>query len=340
MNPDKKVQLSRVKIAIAGIIVLALILSYFFFPLVLKLWVEVTSPTFTVVVLPDTQKYSRYLPEIFCEQTEWIVDNRRKENIIFAAHMGDIVDSWRNSTKEWEVASSCMSKLDGKVPYSIIPGNHDTDAPGGRDTGLTTYNTYFPVSRYDKNSWYKGNYRENANNYQIIEKLGVQFLFLNLEIEPSDNALKWANGVAKKYPRAYIIVSTHKYLLEESGRDKTRYYSVAGNVGEQIWEKLIKDNCNIEMVWSGHSYSKDGEFMQNSENACGQNVPQILQDYQGRENGGNGKLRLYTFNLRNAEIKVHTYSTHTKTSEIDIDSDFTIPINYKYPSRVWTLWPF
>lgn len=342
MNPNipgKKVELSKVKISFAGFILLLLIFSYFFFPLVQKIWVKITGPVFTIVALPDTQKYTRYKPEIFCEQTAWIADNRKKENIIFVTHMGDIVDSWKHSKKEWEAASLCMSNLDNVVPYSVIPGNHDTET-GSRVSGFDTYNKFFPVSRYSSNSWYKGNYRENANSFQIIEKFGIQFLFLNLEIEPSDNALKWADDIAKKYPRAYIIVSTHKYLPEGPARDNARSYSDNGNTGQQIWEKLIKKNCNIRIVWSGHFHVKDGEFNMSNPNDCGIQVQEIQQDYQERPNGGDGKLRLYRFDLQSNEIKVQTYSPHTKTFEIDADSEFTMPFIYNYPWRVWTLWPF
>jgi len=35
---------------------------------------------FTLVMLPDTQHYSRKYPELFLAQTQWIRENRRKEN--------------------------------------------------------------------------------------------------------------------------------------------------------------------------------------------------------------------------------------------------------------------
>ncbi len=199
---------------------------------------------------------------------------------------------------------------------------------------MTTYDKYFPASRYSANSWYKGNRKENQNNYQIIEiahsassATSTKMLFLNLEIEPSDNTLAWANQVAKANQDAYIIVTTHKYLPDNDDglRDLRRAYSKSGNTGEEIWQKLVKNNCSIKMVWNGHYHNTDGESMLVSKNACGNDVHQIIQDYQAREVGGNGRLRIYTFNPLMKTIGIRTYSPHTKTFEIDADSEFGIP---------------
>jgi hypothetical protein len=45
---------------------------------------------FTIVALPDTQFYSSSYPETFAAQTQWIVDNKERLNIVFAAHLGDV----------------------------------------------------------------------------------------------------------------------------------------------------------------------------------------------------------------------------------------------------------
>lgn len=302
--------------------------------------------TFSIIVLPDTQKYSRDNPKIFCDQTEWIASNKAKLNIQFVSQLGDIVDSHKDSIPEWEAASKCMKILDdSKIPYGIIPGNHDTDGRY-REGGMLTYDAYFPASRYDSNYWYKGNRKNNQNNYQIINvqvpdtdaqgkatSRTIQMLFLNLEIEPSDNTLAWANSIVKKYPNIYTVVTTHKYLPDTSTDtlsttatlDNERAWSQSGNTGQGIWDKLVKDNCNIRMVWNGHYHVTDGEFMLDTKNACGSNVRQIIQDYQAREEGGNGRLRIYTFDFTAKKIKAQTYSPHTKTYETDADSQFEMP---------------
>lgn len=79
---------------------------------------------FTIVVLPDTQFYSKKYPELFYNQTEWIVENKENLNIKIVLHLGDIVDNCEE-TKEWEIADKAMGILEGEVPYTVLQGNHD-----------------------------------------------------------------------------------------------------------------------------------------------------------------------------------------------------------------------
>ena len=76
---------------------------------------------FTVLVLPDTQLYSKSYPHIFTIQTEWAVT----QGAILVIHEGDIVDS-ATSITQWNNANRSLSILNSHgVPYSVIAGNHD-----------------------------------------------------------------------------------------------------------------------------------------------------------------------------------------------------------------------
>ena len=46
-----------------------------------------TGDDFSIVVLPDPQNYSQYYPQIFQQQTQWVVDHRAERNIQLAADM-------------------------------------------------------------------------------------------------------------------------------------------------------------------------------------------------------------------------------------------------------------
>ncbi len=283
--------------------------------------------TFSIIVLPDTQNYSKKYPEIFCNQTDWIINNKEKLNIVFVSQLGDIVDSGNKDIKEWQRASDCMSKLDGKIPYSIIPGNHDSEKVSDKSSGFNTYNIFFPVSRFNTNNWYKGNFNENQNSYQSIDVAGKNFLFLNLEVEPSNEYLKWAQSIIDLNPDSYTILTTHKYLHDNKPElNQTRYFSKDGNTGQDIWDKLVKNNCSIKMVWSGHYHDKEGENKLTTKNSCEEDVYQIIQDYQARENGGNGLLRIYTFDLEKNIIKVSTYSPFSDKYEEDDNSKFILEL--------------
>ena len=84
---------------------------------------EIADGGWTLVLLPDTQIYAQNYPGIFDAQTAWILNNARSRNIRYVMHLGDIVNV--NSIPEWKNARDSMGALDGKVPYALVPGNHD-----------------------------------------------------------------------------------------------------------------------------------------------------------------------------------------------------------------------
>jgi len=89
---------------------------------------------------------------VFENQTEWIVQNENEKNIVFVAHLGDIVNN--SDDYQWHNADNAMSILDNKVPYGLLPGNHDM--PGG---SALEYENYFPASRYEGYSYWGGKLR-------------------------------------------------------------------------------------------------------------------------------------------------------------------------------------
>lgn len=141
---------------------------------------------FAMVVLPDTQYYSRGYPEIFKSQTQWVVDQQEALNIVFVSHLGDIVRSW-NVVSEWRQADRAMGILDDKVPYGVLPGNHDSPK---------LFDLYFPVARFEAQPWYGGHYGENnQNSYQVFNAGGMDFIIIHLEISPDQEIIDWASEV-------------------------------------------------------------------------------------------------------------------------------------------------
>ena len=99
---------------------------------------------FTLAVLPDTQIYARYHPEIFESQARWIRRNRVRKNIVFALHEGDITDT--DSDAEWSVAVRSMGLLDGFVPYALVMGNHDVAGALGMTRHAPRFDAHFPLA--------------------------------------------------------------------------------------------------------------------------------------------------------------------------------------------------
>ncbi|MBD3387612.1 MAG: hypothetical protein GF416_01060 [Candidatus Altiarchaeales archaeon] len=257
---------------------------------------------FTIVVLPDTQFYSEKHPMIFSNQTGWIADQADEMNIAFVIHLGDIVQH-ASSLEEWLNANESMSLLDGKVRYSVLPGNHDMPT--------VHYNNFFPPSRFEAMGGY-GNFTGNENSYHLFTAGGTDYLILSLAACPSDEAITWGNRVLAEHRGRRAVVATHAYMDE----DGNRKVHTCGDM-EYLWEGLVEPNENVFMALSGHVH---GEGMLKSR-AGSREVIQLLSDYQSRENGGDGYLRIMEFTA-GGEVRVSTYSPYLGRFEDDGDSSF------------------
>jgi hypothetical protein len=96
---------------------------------------------------------------------------------------------------------------------------------------------------------------------------------------------------------------------------------VAGNSGEQMWQKLIRKQKNIFLVVSGHVL---GVGLQTSTNDAGGKVLEMLTDYQGLPNGGDGWLRTLKFIPSENKIQVITYSPLLDKYNKDAKEAFSI----------------
>jgi 3',5'-cyclic AMP phosphodiesterase CpdA len=291
----------------------------------------------TLIALPDTQYYSSNYPQIFDAQTNWIVSQVVALNIRYVVHEGDIVDNSLDS--QWTNASHSLHLLDLKVPYALAIGNHDYPGGGGavsRDT--TLFDKYFSLSSLDSPS-FKGIYEPGSasNSYHLFEVDGQSWLIVSLEFGPRDAVLSWADRILKANPSANAIVLTHAYLYADGTRfdHLTRtdqafnphtygVEALAGGVndGEEIWQKLIVNNANVRIVLCGHVHA---ESHLTSTRAAGPPVHQILADYQDDGQGGDGYLRIMTFQP-NGAINVSSYSPHLKTYRTDGDNAFTLSL--------------
>ncbi len=293
--------LNRFKTAILATCVVSVLVACHSFAFAQEKPVAKTS--FSVVLLPDTQFYSERYPETYVAQTMWIRKRVQEDNIKFAIHLGDIVQT-PTKKPEWENADRAMTLLDGVVPYSVVPGNHDMVVKG-RDS--TLYNQYFSPARFADTKWYGGSMdKSNDNNYCFFEAGGMKFMVVSLEFAPRDETLGWAADVIKKHPDHRVIVATHCYL-RRNGRDKSggKAYKIEGNSGEQMWQKLIRKQPNIFLVVSGHVL---GVALQTSVNDAGGKVVEMLTDFQGLPHGGDGWLRSLEFVPAENKIHVKTYS--------------------------------
>ncbi|WP_367874342.1 metallophosphoesterase [Luteolibacter sp. Populi] len=291
----------------------------------------------TLVLLPDTQIYSQNFPGIFDAQTAWILHNLRPRNIRYVLHLGDIVNV--NSIPEWVNARRSMGMLDGKVPYALVPGNHDYGPGGNAATRETYLNDYFKEDYYKTWPSFGGAMEPGKmdNTYHLFEAGGVKWIVIALEWGPRDSVIEWANGVMDKHPDRKGILITHAYMnnndLRYDHKDMVNpqaynphQYKTPGpvNDGEELWQKLVK-NHDFVLTFNGHVLG-DGTGYRVDHNDIGMPVHQILANYQFRKLGGEGYLRLVEFQPDGKTVKVRSYSPIYDNNLLESDQDFSFEL--------------
>ena len=286
--------------------------------------------SFTVVVLPDTQHYSERYPQTYKDQTAWIAENKGDRNIAAVLHLGDITNN--NAPEEWVNAQAAMKTLDGKVPYFMVPGNHDYSEGGGCSDRTTLLNEYFTVGQFKGTPNFGGSYDKEPdrleNSYSLFSAEGRDFLVLALEFGPRKDVVRWANEVATKHKDRAAILITHAYMYYDDTRYDWKKYgekqtwnphnypiakATADDVcdGEELWNNLITRHENFILTLNGHVL-RDGLAQLTTATPSGRDIQQILVNYQMRPHGGDGWLRLLEFRPDGKTVQVYDYSPTLK----------------------------
>ena len=306
---------------------------------------------FTIAVIPDTLNYcdnadatSNPQPasiQIYQRQMQYLAAQKPALNLVFATHLGDVVQHGDLNDGEWQNAKSAMDLLAASgLPFGMCPGEHDYDnyshaAPGNRPVnGNVKWAQYFgPTSSYfSGKSWYGGAFTNGLDSFQTFSAGGKTFLHLCLELEPSDAVLAWAAKVLTNHPGTPTIISTHEYLgclTDTNGKaiylDDGYRAGLPSDNAQTVWNRLIAPNDQVFLVLCGHSWLSptngvsDGEKLRTDLNAAGHVVYQVLSDYEantfnaagapGALTGGAGWLRLLTFDTQAGTIHFQTWST-------------------------------
>lgn len=295
--------------------------------------------TFSLVVLGDTQSYvvNDTLAANFTAQTQWIADQQDALNIRFVSHVGDIVEN--ATAAEWDRADHAMGILDqAQVPWAAAFGNHEWDTPDQPGSGDSGFIDNFGPSRHQGDSWYGGSSDNGRSSWQRFEAGGRTFLHITLEYDAPDEAIAWGQSVLDMPENQGLptILTTHVYLNDNrnSGftdaspttvQHVTRPYTggAGRNSGEDIWNEFVSVNDQVFMTFNGH-YA--GERLLVSTNDEGNEVYQMQVDYSRRPNGGDGWLKLLTFDVESGEIFVQTYSP-TLDEFAQFEPDANHPLN-------------
>lgn len=279
---------------------------------------------YSILCIPDIQITTRYNPTKLAKDFEWICDNKSQKNIQYVSFVGDLTDTCDVNSEtdtQWETVVKNFSKLDeNDVSYGFVPGNHDYDDGVGRSRPATKMNHYLPYDKYSQKEYFGGAYYKGdiLNYYNVKRICGVDYLFLNLEFGPRDSVLKWANRVCESYPDHRIVVSTHSYI-EPNGEICQNYspyapnkYGIGGgntsNDGQEMFDKFIKRQPNVFMVFSGHN-SSDDIIYRTDKGLYGNTIHSFLIDAQGSFfTAACDVLAMFKINEYKKEASVYWYS--------------------------------
>ena len=264
--------------------------------------------SFTIVALPDTQFYSESYPTTFTAQTNWIKNNQVGQNIVFVTHEGDIVDNYDNTT-QWSNATSAMDNLNGVVRYATCPGNHDSDY----GANYTNYAANFGSARYSTKPGFLATTATKNNCLAMTFTAGSrQFLSLSLDSFDASTSITFAQNQINAHLGMPTIVALHSYYNTDG--------SFTGE-GGQFWNNLFKvsGNSQIFMVLCGHMH---GTFHDTDNDLDGKPVYEMLADYQSEGQGGDGYMRLITFDPDSSTIHVKSYSPVKDLYKTDAGNQF------------------
>ncbi|NEW70420.1 LamG-like jellyroll fold domain-containing protein [Streptomyces rhizosphaericus] len=259
------------------------------------------SPRFSLAILPDTQ----YLfdsdssdPEPLRATFRYLVSQREDANIAFMAHLGDVTE--HGSREEISLAATTFGTIHGKVPYSVLAGNHDIDSGTDDQRGDSAYLDAFGPRRFSSMPTFGGASADGYNSYHVLRAGGREWLVLALDWRVSASGLEWARKVLHGHPTLPAILTTH----DLAWADDDGAAQLSDN-GRRLWDGLIRGNDQIFLALGGHYWPPGRTVLTND---AGHDVHIHITNYQDRYYGGAGMIRLYAFDLVRDVIDVETFS--------------------------------
>ena len=256
---------------------------------------------YSFVWMSDTQYYSESYPFIYHKMTSWIAEEKENLNIQYVFHTGDLVDKSYMEDQWINVDRSMKTLENASIPYGVLAGNHDVNHT---TNDYTKYYEYFGADRFEDETYYGGAYKNNRGHYDFINVNGNEYLMMYMGWGVNEADMEWMNQVLAEYPNSIAFLNFHEYL-EVTGKRST--------IGNEIYKKVVKPNENVVAVLSGHFHGVEtlvDEIDDDGDGVTDRKVYQMLADYQGGPEGGQGYLQLLKVNQNSNKISVVTYSPY------------------------------
>lgn len=190
---------------------------------------------------------------------------------------------------------------DANIPNGVLAGNHDVDH---KTADYTNYYRYFGEKRYKDRLHYGGSYKNNRGHYDLISAGGNDYIIVYMGWGIGSEEIAWINRVLESHPDRKAILCFHEYLQASGTRHPT---------GDKLYKEVVVPNKNVFAVLSGHYHEAQTLIDKIDDNGDGipdRTVYQLLADYQGGPEGGQGYMRLLHFDQKRGRIIVNTYSPY------------------------------
>jgi hypothetical protein len=280
---------------------------------------------FTIVVMPDTQYYAdtpRGWQRYFYDQTTWMAAHRAEYDIRGVIHVGDVVEHGDRDEPAWQVAERAFRTIEAAspgfphgIPYGISVGNHD-QTPLNSFGGTRKFNEHFGIARFSGRAYYGGHYgSKNDESWFTFSANGLDFVVVNLQFgsDPHPEIVDWARSIFEAHPEHFGILNSHYILNADASW---------GSYGAVMYDRL-KDVANLQIMTCGHI----GAEAHRTDDFEGNVIHSMLADYQFRDLGGAGYMRLWEFSPANDELTIRTYSPSLDRWETDADSEYTLSVD-------------
>lgn len=201
---------------------------------------------FTIAWVTDQQYYTQrnaYDDEdhvILELQHNWLIENRDALNLQYVISTGDVVNR-QYEAYQWDIVSEYYRLLENaRIPYGITAGNHDVNFS---QEDYSEFGRVFGEDRYKDKSWYGESYQNNRGHYDTISVGGIDFMFVYMGWGIYQTEIDWMNKVISENPDKIVILGFHEYLGTSGVRTE---------IGEELYQKVVLPNPNVQMVLCGH----------------------------------------------------------------------------------------
>lgn len=254
----------------------------------------------------DTQVYSYKYPEVFRSMADWASEQAEAYGALAVVHTGDIVDN-HTYERHWTNAESAIIRMDGRIPFFCVAGNHDV---GASDPDYTNYHAYGFCARKDRSH----TFRDGVCWWEAFER--QKLLLLGIGWQTGQEYLPWATEVLERFSDHTVILLVHSFLTDEGELTGT---------GRQLDGTLLASHPNIRLVLCGHN---DGSARWQKTYDHGTTVTALMYNFQDDKKNGLGYLRILLFDPDTRELSVTTYSPYLDDYNYYEDASrdtFTVP---------------